>query len=333
MKKYRYFLSLLLIAALCLGLTGCGNLSNLGSKQEKADSVPDAAMDCLNAMKMGDFEKASAYMEAGNELLHVFAAMNGESVPEMDKAYQAFCKQMSELQFTIEEEDERLPGFVYIKVKNRDYGSAIYASMEKALDNQAKNGGDAYTKIGDWLEEGITSAQRGEEEETKADFAAKNHGYYLQHGGYPDVEFLNVLTGGFYDFADATMTVCTYEEEGYTLRYDIASIGDNIISYLKTEGLDESLVDASVVDQYKQEQEELCAMLPGFYGSVYTENGMIYTTVGIDFTTADQNTLVQAGIVSGAYNTSFGDYLSLSSTISGFEQDGMTCVTTPEYED
>ena len=150
----------------------------------------------------------------------------------------------------------------------------------------------------------------GEEEEAKADYAAKNGGYYLQHRGYPDLEFLNVLTGGFYDYADVTMTVCTYEEEGYSLRYDIAAVGDTIISFLKKEGIDESLVDLSLV-----------------------EDGMVFTTFGVDFSAANQTDLVNAGIVSGAYDTSFAEYLSLSSTISGFESDGIDCVTTPQYEE
>ena len=93
------------------------------------------------------------------------------------------------------------------------------------------------------------------------------------------------------------------------------------------------MVDLSMVEQFKQEQEERCAMLPGIYGSVLTEDGMVYTTFGVDFSRANQNDLVNAGIVSGAYDTSFADYLSLRSTISGFESQGISCVTSPQYED
>ena len=274
-----------------------------------------------------------SYLEEGNELIHVLAAMDGESIPEMDKAYQVFCSQFSDMEFTIGDEVENLHGMMYVRVKNRDYGSSIYAAMIEALEKQAAEGGDAYTNVGDWMEKGVSSAQMGEEEEAKADFAAKNGGYYLQHRGYPDLEFMNVLTGGFYDYADVTMTVCTYKEEGYSLRYDIAAIGDTIISFLKKEGIDESMVDLSMVEQFKQEQEERCAMLPGIYGSVLTEDGMVYTTFGVDFSKANQNDLVNAGIVSGAYDTSFADYLSLRSTISSFESQGISCATSPQYED
>lgn len=331
-KGIRAFLSLTLVLVLVFGLTGCDAL-NLGGKQPKAKSVAEAAENSLTALQSGDFKSFSSYLEEGNELLHVFAAMEEESIPEMDKAYQLFCSQQSDMEFTVGEEVENLHGMIYVKVKTRDYGSSIYEAMLDALENQAKEGGDAYTSVGGWMEQGISSAQMGEEQEAKADYAAKNGGYYLQHRGYPDLEFLNVLTGGFYDYADVTMTVCTYEEEGYCLRYDIAAVGDTIISFLKKEGIDESLVDLSLVEQFKLEQEERCDMLPGIYGSVLMEDGMVFTTFGVDFSAANQTDLVNAGIVSGAYDTSFAEYLSLSSTISSFEKDGIACVTTPQYEE
>lgn len=331
-KGLRILPVLLLAGALCLGLAGCGAL-NLGAKQPKVKNGTEAAQDCFTAMQSKDFERAASYLEEGNELLHVFAAMEGESIPEMDKAYQIFCSQFSDMEFTVGEQVENLPGMLYVSVKNRDYGSSIYEAMIEALEDQAVKGGDAYTRVGDWMEKGVKSAQMGAQEEAKADFAAKNGGYYLQHRGYPDLEFMNVLTGGFYDYADVTITVCSYEEPGYSLRYDIAAIGDTIISFLKKEGLDEALVDSSLVEQYRREQEERCAMLPGIYGSVLTGNKMVYTTFGVDFSEADQTDLVKAGIVSGAYDTSFAEYLSLSATISDFEKQGISCVTTPRYED
>ena len=331
-KGIRFTLSLALILTLIFSLAGCDGI-NLGGKQPKAKSIAEAAENSLTALQTGDFESFASYLEEGNELLHVFAAMEGESIPEMDKAYQLFCSQQSDMEFTIGEEVENLHGMIYIKVKTRDYGSSIYEAMLDALEKQAKEGGDVYTNVGGWMEQGISSAQMGEEEEAKADYAAKNGGYYLQHRGYPDLEFLNVLTGGFYDYADVTMMVCTYEEEGYSLRYDIAAVGDTIISFLKKEGIDESLVDLSLVEQFKLEQEQRCDMLSGIYGSVLVEDGMVFTTFGVDFSAANQTDLVNAGIVSGAYDTSFAEYLSLSSTISGFESDGIDCVTTPQYEE
>lgn len=89
-KGIRFTLSLALILTLIFSLAGCDGL-NLGGKQPKAKSIAEAAENSLTALQTGDFESFASYLEEGNELLHVFAAMEGESIPEMDKAYQLFA--------------------------------------------------------------------------------------------------------------------------------------------------------------------------------------------------------------------------------------------------
>ncbi len=66
---------------------------------------------------------------------------------------------------------------------------------------------------------------------------------------------------------------------------------------------------------------------------VYKNGDRVSTCIGIDFQTADQNALVAGGMVSGEYQGNMADgWLSLSATISSFEEGGMTCVVTPVYE-
>lgn len=63
------------------------------------------------------------------------------------------------------------------------------------------------------------------------------------------------------------------------------------------------------------------------------EKGRIITWIGIDFQTADQSTLADAGIVSGNYQGNMADgWLSLAGTAGSFEKAGMICAITPLYE-
>lgn len=327
----RTLIACLLTGILCLGLTGC----DVGARQDKANSAAEAAEDCLAAFKAGDFDKTMAYMEEGNELLHVLPAAKGECVPELDKAFQAFCAQTGDVVYTVGEEVEYLYDTVNVRVQNRDYTSSIRAAMAEALRSQTEEGGEAFSDVAAWLETGIKSAQMGEEAEYRVTFTKKNGGYYMQHGGSPDQKFLNLLTGGFYEYADLTMSVCTYEQDGYEQRYLIAAVGDNIVAYLMelTETVDPSAIDSAQFEQYKQEYEAAYSGLSGIYAGIRLEGSKFTSSMGIDFYEADQTLLVNSGIVSGAYKTSYGDYLSLSSTLKDFKKQGMECVTIPQYED
>lgn len=46
-------------------------------------------------------------MEEGNELIHVFVALDGESIPELDDVYRRFAEQMSEMTYEIQDKNRR----------------------------------------------------------------------------------------------------------------------------------------------------------------------------------------------------------------------------------
>lgn len=328
MKKRLLLCTLAL--SLSVGLAGCTS-----SSPSSKDADAGAAMtNFLNALKSGDGATATGYLEDGNELAHVFAATSGESIPEMDEVYKKFFQQMSDATYQVTLEDEKY-GTVKVQAQTKDFATAIQAAMDQALQTQATQGGDAFTNIAGWLSTGLDTATMGEPQELTGNAAGKKGGYYIQHEGSPNQTFMNGITGGFYDYADLTMTVCTSPEGSeQTYTYYLASIGDKVIGYLAE--TEESLASAQIsAEDFDAVREQYMAVLEGqegIYSDVQLVDDKLLTTLGIDFSSADSSFLVQYGLISGAYDTSFGHYLSLSSTISGFEKEGLTCVTTPVYD-
>lgn len=328
MKKRLLLCTLAL--SLSVGLAGC---TSSGSSSKDADA--SAAMtNFLNAMKSGDGATATNYLEDGNHMAPVFAATSGESIPEMDDVYKKFFQQMSDATYQVTLEDEKY-GTVKVQSQTKDFATAIQTAMDQALQTQVTQGGDAFSNFAGWLSTGLDTATMGEPQELNATIPGKNGGYYVQHQGYPDIEFLNGVTGGFYDYADLTMTVCTSPEGSeYSYTYYLASMGDKVIGYLAE--TEESLASAQIsAENFDAVRDQYMALFEG-QGGIYTDvqlvDDKLLTTLGIDFSSADSSFLVQYGLISGAYDTSFGDYLSLSSTINGFEKEGLTCVTTPVYD-
>lgn len=328
MKKR--FLLCTLALTLCVGMSAC---TSSGSSSKDADA--GAAMtNFLNALKSGDGATATGYLEDGNELAHVFAATSGESIPEMDEVYKKFFQQMSDATFQATVEDEKY-GTVKVQAQTKDFASAIHTAMDQALQTQVSQGGDSFKNIAGWLSTGLDTATMGESQELSGMIPSKNGSYYVQHEGSPNQTFMNGITGGFYDYADLTMTVCTSPEgEEYPYTYYLASLGDKVVGYLAE--MEDSLSGTQLSEEdfalVREQYLSTFEGMEGIYSDVRMVDGKVYTTLGIDFDTADSSFLVESGLVSGAYDTSFGGYLSLSSTISGFESDGVTCVTTPVYE-
>lgn len=328
MKKRLLLCTLAL--SLTVGLAGC-----TGSGSSSKDADAGAAMTSfLDALKSGDSATANVYMEDDNELAHVFAATTGESVPELDDVYKKFFQQMSDATYQVTLEDEKY-GTVKVQAQTKDFATSIHTAMDQALQTQATQGGDAFSNIAGWLSTGLDTAVMGESQELSGIMAGKNGGYYVQHEGSPNQTFMNGVTGGFYDYADLTMTVCTSPADSeYPYTYYLASLGDKVIGYLAE--MEDSLASAQITQEdFDLVREQYLAMFEGqegIYADIRLSGDKVLTTMGIDFDSADSSFLVNSGLVSGAYDTSFGEYLSLSSTINGFESDGMTCVTTPVYD-
>lgn len=324
-------ISLLCALALCLTLSGCGS----GPKQASADSAEEATVNFLTNLQNGEFDMAKTYLTEGNPLLYVFPAGEGEAVPELDEVYRQFREKLNGLTFRVADEGAVGNSMVYIAAKQYDFRSAINAAMVEALQTQCQNGGDAFTDYAGWMSQGIANAEMGEENTVRA-MASKASGHYeIDHRGYTDHDFMNLITGGFYDYADFQMAVCTGSADGADHTYYLAALGDEVIAYIEeiSEANQAGELDDETIAELNELYTQSVAQTPGLYMGVYKNGDRVSTCIGIDFQTADQNALVASGVVSGEYQGNMADgWLSLSATISGFEKDGMTCVVTPVYE-
>lgn len=118
-----------------------------------------------------------------------------------------------------------------------------------------------------------------------------------------------------------SMTRCTDEGE----QYDIVSSGDEIKAMLE-----ESVVDAEpeeLTEEYLTAFADTFEALPGvFVKAEVKDEEHLLIRLGFNMDTASSKDLADMGIISDRLTTG-GGHLSLDSTIRGFEETGMTCVT------
>ena len=328
MKRFHKIKALFALA-LCLLLAGCGG----GTKQEAADSAEEAVVHFLTNLQNGEFEQARTYLDEENALLTIFPPAEGEAAPELDAVYQQFREKMTGLTFRVGDEGAVGNSMVYITAAQYDFRSAVNEAMLAAMETQCREGGDAFADYAGWLSQGISDAAMGEEETVRAMATDKKGGYIIDHRGYTDHDFMNLFTGGFYDYADFQMAVCTNTMDDVEHTYYFAALGDEVIACVQelSEAGGGELDDETIAGLnafYAQTAQQI----PGFYMGVTKEGDRVVTHIGIDFQTADQNALVNSGLVSGDYRGNMADgRLSLSATVSGFEKEGMTSSVTPVY--
>lgn len=313
-------------AILCFGLSGC-------SQENKQDAAnPEDALNIfLTGLQTNDFATAVTYMKEGNELIHVFAAVEGGSIPELDGVYRKFAEQMGDMTFEIQGAVEGSPYCYHVKTMTRDYDSSIAEAMDAALQAQVMDGGNDFADYAGWFKAGVENASMGTAETDDIGMFPLTTGYSISHDGVRDQIFFNHLTGGFYDYADLTMTTCTYSGDEQESTYYLVALGDDLIASLM---IDTVPYDTSsmTADDIAELEAQFAESTEGIWQSARVGDGTITTSIGINFNTADQDSLVDAGFVDGAYRgNALSTHLSLKSTIRGFEESGLTCVTVPEY--
>lgn len=320
-----------LALALCLTLAGCGG----GPKQAGADTAEEAVINFLTNLQKGEFDQAKTYLEEGNPLLTLLPAAEGGEAPELDGVYQQFREKLSGLSFRVGDEGSVGNSMVYITAAQYDFGSAVNDAMLAAMEAQCRDGGTAFKDYAAWMSKGIADAAMGEEGTVRAMASKKSSVYTIDYRSYADHDFMNLVTGGFYDYADFQMAVCTGSMDGVEHIYYIAALGDQVIAYVEeiSEADADGELDEETVAGLNEFYAQFAQQTPGLYAGVVKEGSRVITRFGIDFQTADQSALVDAGIVSGNYQGNMADgWLSLAGTVGSFEEAGMTCTITPVYE-
>lgn len=319
--------------ALLLCLSGCTGGSK--PKQTSADSAEEALVNFLTNLQNGEFDQAKTYLNEENPLLYVFPVEEGQSAPELDAVYRQFREKMTGLKFRVADEGAVGNSMVYIAAEQYAFGSAINAAMLEAMQTQCQEGGSAFADYAGWLSQGVAGAEMGEEETVRAMATETRGSYQIDHRSYTDHDFMNLITGGFYDYADFQMAVCTSSMDGIEYTYYLAGLGDQLVACVQemSEPNENGELDDGMIAELNEFYIQSAEPVKGYYMGVTSEGSRVVTHVGIDFQTADQKTLVDSGMVSGKFrgNTTTS-YLSFSSTINGFQEDGMTCVVTPVYK-
>lgn len=192
--------------------------------------------------------------------------------------------------------------------------------MEHAIEDQVVNGTDRFTDMPAWLLEGVSNPGDMFEEEFTVHVGCRDGETVLDTN--TNRYFLSALCGYYYEYIDITMTTCTGTDD----IYEIAACGDEIVGMIETvrvpysDGLTKENAGEPIqtyVDSYKG--------IDGVFGNAVAADEGIITRFGVDFDIASSTTLYNMGVVSGKTSNFSGNYLSLSSTISGFEQSGMVC--------
>ncbi len=313
LKKTMVFVSAF---ALCAGLTACS-----GNQEKTAEKF-------LTSIQTQDFTTAMSCMDEENRLNRVFSAVDGVSVPELDEVYRTFSKQMNEMTFEILGKGEN-PGEYNVRIKNRDYDTAIKEAMNAAIQSQTETGNNEFSNYAEWLGQGVSQAVLGQETEETMTISKDNGGIIKT---VDNLDFFYLLTGDFYRYSNLTMTTCTLTNEEQVSTYYIAARGDSVMGCIMVETIMLDLSGATEEEMalLVEETEKQMRGKKGIYGNVTADDGSITTTLGIDFGQAEQADLITMGLISGSRG--YQEYLSLKTTIKGFESQGMTCVTSPQYK-
>ncbi|MCI8584299.1 MAG: hypothetical protein HFI92_00110 [Lachnospiraceae bacterium] len=313
MKKQYYVAVVCMLSALVLG--GCAEKLGFPAEDKRTDD--QIISDFLTAYQEGNFEAMEPYFDEDN-LLQLFC-QGQENGGEMAEVYKKAWELTKDFTFTAEAvEGKEAWGEVTLHLQSNDIVSGVPGAMWAAIQAQTENGDDSFSNLPKWLGDALATGEPIDEELT----------VYVSHRSDGDRidssacrEMYEQLTGGFYDYIDMTMTTCTAETDNY----QIAAMGDSIIGMVETAVQTEGTEGLTAEDV--QGYEDGFGMMDGVAAKAgLMDDGSVELRFGVDFNRASSTALANLGVISDRLN-SYGGYLSLVSTISSFEEGGMTCET------
>lgn len=298
-------------AVLCLGLGGCGNQTKM-TAEEVVSTV-------LTTYQQGDYEGLKPYIQDDNRLHWIFAAVSAETPTDMENVYRQVYELTKGLTFTAKAvEGKEKWGEVSVEIKTENIMAGVPDAMAQAIKEEVENGGGQFKDLPAWLINGIRSGEPVDEV-ISVKVTTQNKKMYLDTS--TNNELFEILTGGFYTYMDMSMTTCTEEGDSYL----IASDGDRIIGMVET--VRQSAEGAELTDADLQAYADTFRGVDGLRVKLEKDGSDSFVMrMGIDFRTASSAQLAKLGIISDQI-TAGGGYLSLRTSVKGFEDSGMTCVT------
>lgn len=287
-------------------------------KQEMSDE--EAVIALITAYQQGNYEEFKKYVSEDNQLNHIMAALGQENT-EMAAVYQMVHEQTKNVVFTAEAVEGRERwGEVTVTLWNIDLYTPVQEAMALAIEDQVTNGTDSFSDMPSWLLAGVKNPGETVKEEFTVHVGCSEGETVLDTNS--NRSFFDALCGYYYQYIDATMTTCTTKGDAYHL----ASCGDEIVGMVET--CEIPYADGLTKDNAEETTQaylDSCSGIDGVAAYAEASDQAVLTRFGVDFNTASSTTLYNLGIVSDKTSNFSGSYLSLSSTISSFEESGMVC--------
>lgn len=298
-----------LTAAMAFTVSGCG-------LREPTDA--DRAQKVIDAYQEGDVKTFKSYVKEDARMHYLLDALEESNVDGMVQVYQKVYELTKNAEYTFVEENkkENDDGYATVTIKTVDFTDAMEEAMEEAI----AEGGEAFADVPTWMMKALNTGGEPVEKEVKV----RVHENNTLYNSFND-EFLEVLTGGFYDYIMVTMTTCTADNEYKDVTY-MLSDGDNVIASLDEyvisfEGMEVADEDIqTVIDEYCQEYDGYDGIAAG--GSRIEDGIKLYLFINYDL--ASTFTLQRLNLITSG----FGDGISLKTSISNLEGDGYICETT-----
>ncbi|MDE7321452.1 MAG: hypothetical protein K2N73_01760 [Lachnospiraceae bacterium] len=309
MKIKLKLMATVFISVLLMGLiTGCDALMET---DEKIQAVVDAykSVDSEAFFKKMESDSASA---AGMECF--FDSVKSGNTEGMNAVYQRVHELTKDVEVSVEKTDSY---DVNVTIKTKDASKAI----EDAMLAAAAEGPEAFADMPSWLLKGLDNAV---DKELTCTFNSRNpdlKGFSMASNH----KFLEALTAGAYPYLGCTMTTCIDSSDDSSY-YMIAN--SDIVHYstdyyfLYLEGLEYTESD---LQELEAEISKELVDSDGIKSGIIRGDNYLAEYMYINYDEASNFTLSQLGLVDSSDRSAD---ISLEATISGFEDEGMTCETT-----
>ncbi len=316
MKK---FTAVFTAIVLCLGLTSCQAVTT--SKKMSPVEVVNAFME---AFQQGNYEGMKPYISADNPLHLFFAGLDETKGGDLSAAYQTLYEKLKTVTFTAEAvEGEETWGAVNVTLSVPDFSEELHEAMAEALIDQVENHSTAFHDMPSWVLTAVQNEKSASQETMKIYVGNRDGAEVMDTNTNRD--FFEMLCGGLEPYLDASMTTCTFPN-GYV--WEIAAQGDEIVAMINLDTL-ESGGEYSVeeLEAYAPVYVEDYSSLDGVTANASVQDGVLTASYGVDMANASTAALERMGIISDRITAGSMGWLSLDSTVKGFESDGAECVT------
>lgn len=278
----------------------------------------------FTAYQQGNVEEFMKYICEDNNLKYLMAGVGSNSTGDMMEVYKKVHELTKNVEFTAKSVEGRERwGEVEVTMKNVNVGASVAAMMNSVIQEQVKTAGNEFADVPSWIVTILSEEQQPFEKTFNINVGCSEGNEKLDTN--TNREFFNALCGYYYEYIDLTLTTCTQAGD----KYEIFSCGDEIYGMVQT---NEEAYEGGVTKENAAEAIAAYAATyaneEGIYAGGIAQDANILSTFGVDFNVANSNTLYEMGIVSERDTAGYTGYLSLASTISGFESSGMTCETT-----